>query len=316
MSADTLETRQLGRTGLKVTPLCVGGALLGSMPETFGYEVPLERALATLRRAFAGPINFLDTSNNYGGGESERRIGIVLRELGGVPDGFVLATKVDPDEAGDYSGERVRRSFEESLERLGISRVPLVYLRALGKMSFEDGVAPDGPLPALIGLQSEGIIDHLGVSGGSIGLLRRYLDTGAFDVAITHNRYTLVDQSAEPLLDEAAELGIAVVNGAPFGGGVLAKGPGVDRNYAYKPAADEVLGRIEQMEDACRGRGIPLAAAALQFSLREPRIASTIVGGSRPERIDETLRLAQWPIPDELWDELRSLAAPREYWLG
>ncbi len=92
------------------------------MSELYGYEVPTDRALRTLREVLAGPINFLDTSNNYGHGESERRIGAALREAGGLPEGFVLATKVDLDEHGAFSGARVRRSLRESMERLGLER--------------------------------------------------------------------------------------------------------------------------------------------------------------------------------------------------
>jgi D-threo-aldose 1-dehydrogenase len=133
-------------------------------------------------------------------------------------------------------------------------------------------------------------------------------------VLITHNRWTLVDRSADGLLDEAVSLGIGAVNGAPFGGGILAKGPAADPNYCYSPAADEVLRRVRDMEVACARHGVPLAAAALQFSTRDPRIASTIVGISRPERVDETVRLASWAVPQQLWDVLEPLAAPRELW--
>jgi hypothetical protein len=164
----------------------------------YGYEVSTERALRTLRAVLAGPINFLDTSNNYGDGESERRIGVALREAGGLPDGFVLATKVDRDASGDFSGARVRRSLQESLERLGLERLALVYLHDPEHIAFEDGVAPGGPVQALVELQREGLIDHLGVAGGPIDLMRRYIQTGAFEVVITHNRFTLVDRSAEP----------------------------------------------------------------------------------------------------------------------
>src|SRR5438874_7592248 len=103
-----LALRPLGSTGLQVTPICIGTAPLGSMPETFSYEVPEERAIATIRAFFAGPINFLDTAASYGDGESERRIGIVLHELGGLPSGFVLATKADRDlQTGVFTGAQM-----------------------------------------------------------------------------------------------------------------------------------------------------------------------------------------------------------------
>jgi D-threo-aldose 1-dehydrogenase len=315
VAPDPLALRPLGRTGLRVTALCVGGSPLGNMSALYGYEVSTERALRTLRAVLAGPINFLDTSNNYGDGESERRIGAALREAGGLPDGFVLATKVDRDASGDFSGARVRRSLQESLERLGLERLALVYLHDPEHISFEDGVAPGGPVQALVELQREGLIDHLGVAGGPIDLMRRYIRTGAFEVVITHNRFTLVDRSAEPLLDEARELDVAVVNAAPFGGGVLAKGPAAVRDYAYGPAHPDVMARIEAMDAACARYDVPLAAAALQFSLREARVASTIVGISAPERVEETVALARWLIPEALWDEFLPLAAPREAWL-
>jgi D-threo-aldose 1-dehydrogenase len=316
VAPDALALRPLGRTGLQVKALCVGGSPLGNMSALYGYEVSTERALRTLRAVLAGPINFLDTSNNYGDGESERRIGAALREAGGLPDGFVLATKVDRAASGDFSGARVRRSLQESLDRLGLERLALVYLHDPEHISFEDGVAPGGPVQALVDLQREGLIDHLGVAGGPIDLMRRYIRTGAFEVVITHNRFTLVDRSAEPLLDEARELDVAVVNAAPFGGGVLAKGPAAVRDYAYGPAHPDVMARIEAMDAACARHDVPLAAAALQFSLGEPRVASTIVGISAPERVEETVALARWPIPAGLWDELLALVPARGLWLG
>jgi D-threo-aldose 1-dehydrogenase len=316
MTATTaLSPRPLGRTGLQVTPVCVGGGTLGSMPETFGYEVPADRGVQTVRRALAGPFNFLDTAAGYSDGESERRIGAALAEAGGLPAGFVLATKVDPDATtGDFSGAQVRRSVDGSLRRLGVDRLQLVYLHDPEVISFEEGMAPAGPVEALIRLRQEGVIEHLGVAGGPVELMARYLRTGAFEVLITHNRWTLVDRSADGLLDEAVSLGIGAVNGAPFGGGILAKGPAADPNYCYSPAADEVLRRVRDMEVACARHGVPLAAAALQFSTRDPRIASTIVGISRPERVDETVRLASWEIPRQLWDVLEPLAAPKALW--
>jgi D-threo-aldose 1-dehydrogenase len=144
-----------------------------------------------------------------------------------------------------------------------------------------------------------------------VGLITRFVETGIFEAAITHNRYTLLDRSAESLLDLCAERGVALLNAAPYGSGILAKGPDAYARYEYREAPTRMVERARQMQQACEGFGVPLAAAALQFSLRDPRIVSTVVGISRPERVQQTLELAAQEIPEALWDELETLAAPR-----
>jgi D-threo-aldose 1-dehydrogenase len=307
-----VERREIGKTGLQVTELCVGTSAIGNMPTVYGYEVGEQQALETLRRVFQGPIPFVDTSNGYG--ESEHLIGTVLRELGGVPENFLVATKVDPDSTGDFSGRRVHASVAESRERLGMDRLPLVYLHDPERMSFEDSMAPGGAVEALRQLQADGVIGHMGVAGGPIDLLRRYVATGVFEVVITHNRFTLLDRSAQPLLDDCAAAGVAVVNGAPFGGGMLAKGPEVTDRYCYRPAPPSIMDAAKRIQAACSLYGVPLAAAALQFSMRDPRITSTIVGITRPERVDQMTELSAYAIPDALWQELDP--APEEVWLS
>ena len=308
--ADPSSRRTLGGTGLSVSPICIGCASLGDMPETFEYSVSEEQARRTLRTVFESPVNFLDTAASYGDGESERRIGEALREMGGLPEGAVLATKADRDlTSGDFSGEQMRRSVERSLELLGLERIQLLYLHDPEHGSFEHMMSSGGPVEALRELQEEGIIEHLGVAGGPIDLMIRFVETDLFEAAITHNRYTLVEQSAEPLLDAAAERGIALLNAAPYGSGILAKGPDSYPRYAYSEAPKEMVDRVRRMQETCQEYNVPLAAVALQFSTRDPRVTSTIVGVSRPERVEQTVELATHPIPDELWERLEAVPA-------
>ncbi len=309
--------RELGGTGLRVTPVCIGTSPLASMPGLYGYEVDAERAEATIEAVLDGPLNFLDTSNNYGGGSAETRIGTVLRRRGGLPAGVVLATKVDADRVtGDFSGQRVRRSVEESLGRLGVDRVDLMYLHDPElHLTFAQCMADDGPVAALVDLLDQGVLGHLGVAMGQIGLMRQLVGTGVFEVALSHNRYTLVDRSAEPLIDEALRRGVAVVNAAPYGGGILGKGPRVQSKYAYREAPGPVRDAVHAMAEVCARYDVPLPAAALQYSLRDPRITSTVVGLSTPERIGQTVALASLELPEELWGDLAALIPPPEFWL-
>jgi D-threo-aldose 1-dehydrogenase len=315
---DPAGLRELGGTGLAVSAVCVGTSPLASMPALYGYAVGQDRAEATVEAVLAGPFNFIDTSNNYGGGDAERRIGAVLRRRGGLPAGVVLATKVDADpRTGDFSGERVRRSVAESLERLGLDRVQLMYLHDPEyHITFAEAMAPGGPVRALAELRDAGVLGHLGIAAGPVPLLREFIATGEFEVVLSHNRFTLADRSAEPLMEEAAQWSVAYVNAAPYGGGMLAKGPDAQPRYAYRETPEPVRDAVRAMQRACAAAGVPLEAAALQFSLRDPRVASTVVGLSDPARIARTAELAGLAIPDSLWAELDALAPARENWLN
>jgi D-threo-aldose 1-dehydrogenase len=308
----------LGGTGLRVTPLCVGTSPLASMPGLYGYQVSEERAVATVDAVLdSDAINFIDTSNGYGAdGSAERRIGAALRRRGGLPAGTVLATKVDPDpRTGDFSGKRVRASIEESMQRLGIDRIQLLHLHDPERITFAEATAPGGPVEALAELKREGVVAHLGVAGGPVALMQQYLDTGVFEVVLTHNRYTLLDRSAQTLFRTAYERGIGVLNAAPYGGGMLAKGPQRQTRYAYAERDRAITNAATAMRAAADRAGVPLAAAALQYSLRAPFIHSTVVGISAPHRVDDTLDLASLPVPQELWEELETLVPASDLWL-
>jgi len=307
-----LERRPLGTTGLLVPSLCVGCAPLGDMPETFAYGVGEEQALATIRAALDSPFSFLDTAASYGDGESERRIGVVLRECGRLPNGVVLATKADRDlRTGAFSGDQIRRSVERSLRLLGMDRLQLCYLHDPEHIGFAAAMAPGGPVAALQRLHEDSVIEHLGVAGGPIDLMTRFIETDLFEVAISHNRYTLLNQEADPFWDVCMRHGVAALNAAPYGSGILAKGPSAYPRYMYSQASEDQLQSASALEALCERYQTPLAAAALQFSLRDPRIASTIVGMSKPQRLRETLTLAQTSIPDELWQDVAQLSTTR-----
>jgi D-threo-aldose 1-dehydrogenase len=308
-----LSLRPFGPSEIQVSPLCIGCAPLGDMPQTFAYSVSEQQALEVLRAIFRSPINFLDTAASYGDGESERRIGIVLQELGGVPDGYVIATKADRDlQTGDFSGDQIKRSVERSLRLLGLDHLPIVYLHDPEHTTFENVMSPGGPVEVLLRLKDEGLIGVVGVAGGPIDLEMRYVATGAFEAVITHNRYTLLNRSAEPLLQMASQRRLAVLNAAPYGSGILAKGPDAYARYVYQDATQELVEQVRQIDRLCRRYEVPLAAAALQFSLRDPRVTSTIVGISKTERIQQTLELARHPIPNVLWDEINALTYSTE----
>lgn len=300
-----LSPRRFGATDYYVHPICIGCAALGNMPETFAYSVPDELAIATVRTAFDSPINFIDTAAIYGHGESERRIGVAIRERGGLPDGYVLSTKADREPATNrFDGEQARRSIETSLERLGLDRLHIVYLHDPEYCSWEEITGPGGALDVLRRYREQGVIGCLGLAGGPIDVMLRYLDLGGFEAVISHNRYTLLDRSAEPLIDACHQRGIVMVNAAPYGSGMLAKGPGEYPRYMYRDASDAMVDRARRLEATCADRNVPLAAAALQFSLRDARITSTIVGMTRPERLEQTLDLARFPVPDDIWAAL------------
>lgn len=297
------------RMKLDVSKVCFGTSSLSSMPDTYGYEVSPERAHATVRAIFDSPVNFLDTSRIYGFGRSEARIGDVIRERGGLPKNFVLSTKLDRDpKTNRFDAAQARRSLEESLKALNLDRVQLLHLHdPEHATSLAEITGPDGALPALIKMKEQGLCDAIGLAAGTLDVMMPLLKDWEFDALITHNRFTLVNRNAAPMIDFAAAKGIAVLNAAPYAGGVLAKGTDSFKRYVYQEATAEMLDPVRRVEAACARHGVPPGAAALQFSLRDPRITSTICGVSKPERVRETLEWADWKIPEALWAELSAL---------
>jgi D-threo-aldose 1-dehydrogenase len=305
---------QVGKSGVAVPPIGFGATALADMPDTYGYSVGEDRALATIRAILDQPHGLIDTSRNYGLGRSEALIGKVIRELGGWPAGRILSTKLDRDmDTLRFDAAQARRSIEDSLEALGVDRIDILHLHDPEYASdLADVTGRGGALDALMRMKEEGLVRAVGLAAGRIDVMMPLLRDWDFDALITHNRFTLVNRNAEPMLDLAVARGISVFNAAPYASGALAKGAAGQQRYVYQVATEAVLQPIRRVEEICARHGIPLGAAALQFSLRDPRIASTICGVSRPERIAETLQWAEWPISDEAWKELHALPASND----
>ena len=151
----------------------------------------------------------------------------------------------------------MRRSLDETLERLGVDHLPLLHLHDPDELEFSEALAPTGPVRALIRMRDEGIVDRIGISGAWAPMLVSYVETGIFDALVTHNRYTLVDRSADRLLEVAADRGVAVFNAAPYGSAPLAKWPAPATHYAYRPAHPELASAIDRMGALAGGRGHP-----------------------------------------------------------
>jgi D-threo-aldose 1-dehydrogenase len=310
MPIEPIQKTLLGRTDLSVSRICFGTSSLGDMPGTYGYGVSESRARETVRSIFSGPVNFLDTSRIYGFGRSEERIGDVIRERRGLPEGFVLSTKLDRDaETNRFDASQARRSLEESLRALGLDYIDLLHLHDPEHAdSLDATTGAQGALPELFKMKEEGLVKAVGLAAGRVDVMMPLLHDWDFDATITHNRFTLVNRNAEAMISFAHSKGIAVLNAAPYAGGVLAKGSDSYPRYVYQEASEDVLDPIRRIETICAKHSVPPGAVALQFSMRDERITSTICGVSKPERVAQTLEWALCPVPEAVWDELASLS--------
>lgn len=288
--------------------LSVGTSPLGGNAQAYGYDVGERVAVDTVRRLLDSPIRALDTSNQYSGGESERRIGRAIEESGGLADDFMIATKADPlpGERG-FTGDRVHRSFRESTERLAGARFGVYYLHDPEWFEFDTMTGSNSAVAAMVELKEDGLVDAIGVAGGDLDEMRRYVDLGVFDVVLNHNRYTLLDRSADALIDHAVECGVSFVNAAPYASGILARPASANPTYQYRAPSPEILATTQRLRDACERHGVPLQAVALQFSTRDARISSTVVGVSSPHRVDELVDNDLVVVPDDLWTEVGAI---------
>ncbi|OGG52268.1 MAG: pyridoxal 4-dehydrogenase [Candidatus Handelsmanbacteria bacterium RIFCSPLOWO2_12_FULL_64_10] len=329
--------RRLGRTGVAVTGMGFGGAPLGELFERVGEA----DAQATLQAAWDAGVRYFDTAPFYGYGKSEHRIGGFLRER--PRKEFVLSTKVgrvlratrDLDRfdrgmwvgglpfevAFDYSYDGIMRSYEDSLQRLGLSSVDLLLIHDLDHLFHvtEERVSAyvaqllTSGWRALDELRDSGQIKGVGAGINRLGAIPRFLDHVDLDFFIVAMPYTLLDQKVLDVeFPRCAERGVGVVIGAVFASGILATGPVEGARYAYAPASAEVLEKTRRIEAVCRRHNVPLPAAALQFPLAHPVVAAVIPGGFKPGHVQSNARLFRHPIPAGLWADLKAEGLLRE----
>jgi D-threo-aldose 1-dehydrogenase len=326
---DARERVALGRTGLSLTRLGLGGAPLGGLFR----EVADTEAAATVERAYALGLRLFDTAPLYGSGLAEQRLG---RGLQGRPRGdFVLSTKVGrllepghPDANSafkgtppvvpvfDFSYDATLRSIEASLERLGLDRVDILLIHDPDD-HYEQALM--GAYRALHELRAQGVVRAIGAGMNQAEMLARLARETDLDCFLVAGRYTLLDQVAlSKLLPLCEERGIAVLIGGVFNSGILAD-PARGATFNYRPAPEEWLERAQRIAAVCQRWKVPLKAAALQFPTGHPAVASILIGCRSPEEVDENVRMFELDLPGALWSELKAegllpanAPAPRE----
>ena len=311
-----------GRTPIELGELSFGSASIGNLYRA----VDDDRAERALQAAWDGGIRSFDTAPHYGLGLSERRLGAFLQ--GKPRDEFVVSTKVgrllepNPDFAGgrdlangfdvpddlvrvyDPSPSGVRRSLEASLERMGLDRIDVLYLHDPDAYDLERGLAEG--LPALASLRDEGLVRQIGVGVNDADVAARAVREGDLDLVMIAGRYTLLEQPAlVELFPACQEHDVRIVDAAVFNSGLLATStPSSDANYNYGAVPDDVLQRAQALAATCAEFGVELPAAALQFPLRNPLVATVVVGTSRPDAVRENVANMSAAIPEELWRAL------------
>jgi D-threo-aldose 1-dehydrogenase len=330
MTARAFEKRRVGRTDLEVTTLGLGGASLAGIFSA----VPADQARATVSHALDMGITYVDTAPQYGLGRSEHLMGDVLRER---REGVVLSSKVgrllkpvspaeqdkgawvDPlpfNQLYDYSYDAVMRSFEDSLQRLGLNSIDIVYLHDIGVATH--GVEGNKPLwnqlatggyKALRELRDSGVIKAIGLGVNEWQVLMDAFALGDWDVFLLAGRYTLLEQtSLDPFLSTCVARGASVVIGGPFNSGILVGGD----KFNYAKAPEDIVAKVRAIDAVCQQFGVPLPAAALQFPLTHPAVCNVLPGPRSPAELDGILAWWDVKVPVELWTTLaaKGLLAP------
>ncbi|WP_277969238.1 aldo/keto reductase [Sphingomonas echinoides] len=318
---------------ITLPPIGMGCAGIGNLYRRVDDHVATE----TVAAALDAGIRYFDVAPHYGFGLAETRLGVALAEHD--PEGHALiSTKVgrllEPTDSDaterhgfvgapalepvfDYTHDAVLRSHAESLGRLKRDRIDILFAHDLGVETHGDAAARhmadflDGGYRALRVLRDAGAIGAIGIGVNEVAVCHEVLDSAEFDIILLAGRYTLLEQDdALSLIERCAASGTRLVVGGPYNSGILVEGSRSARHFNYAPPPPHVVTRVAALEDACAEFDVPLPAAALQFPRRNPVVASTIPGLVGRDQVEATVRFAEWPIPDALWDRLTATLTP------
>jgi len=295
-----MQYRSMGNTGLQVSVLGFGASPLGGV---FG-EVAEPEAVRCVRRALELGVNFIDVAPYYGLTKAETVLGRALR---GVPrDAYLLATKVGRygERDFDFSAERVVRSVDESLARLGVDYVDLIQCHDIEFGSLEQIV--EVTLPALERVRAAGKARFIGITGLPLKFFREVAARAPVDTVLSYCRYSLNNTSLATLLPWLHERGIGVISASPLSMGLLTQ----DGPPAWHPAPPEVKDACARAAAHCRSRGVDIARLALQFSVAQEGIATTLVGMAHAEHVEKNAAWLAEPLDGELLAEVQAILAP------
>jgi D-threo-aldose 1-dehydrogenase len=318
-----MNSKAIGRTRTSVTSLGFGGAPIGNL----FTPVTDKDAQEAIGAAWDGGVRYFDTAPHYGLGLSERRLGNAL--TGHQRSDYVVSTKVgrllrsNPHPTGsdlsfggfavaddvtrvtDYSAAGVERSIEESIERLGVGYVDIVYVHDPDE--HVDQVV-DETLPALARLRDEGIIRAIGAGMNDWRPLLEFVERGDVDVVMLAGRWTLLDRTGAPLLEKCAKRGVGVVAAAPFNSGILARNdPQRTDHFDYRTVSARLFERAQALAHLCARHDVDLPQVALQFPLRSDAVVSVVAGMRSGHEAERAVNWMDRPVPEELWGELEEL---------
>ncbi len=299
--------------------LSYGAANVGNLYRALSDD----QAHAVLEAAWNAGIRYFDTAPHYGLGLSERRLGDFLatkprreykisskvgRLLRANPDARGrldtendFAVPADLTRAWDFSADGIRRSLDESLARLGLESIDILYLHDPEKYDLALGIST--AIPALAALRDEGLVAGIGVGSMSVPALLQSLQSDALDLLMVAGRFTLLEQPAlAEVIPECRRRGVGVVNASVFNSGLLASNDiGAHSRYEYGDVPSDLLGRAREIAGICAQYDVELPAAALQYTLREPAVRTVVVGGSTPEQVRQNAERMTVPISEEMW---------------